>query len=413
MGSMLSLPVRILLRIWKLLNLLADKAPAKQPSPTLATLPLEILLQIVSYLPAESIVCLSLTSKDYYAALSTRFAMTFTDTDMKERFIRLLEEDVPDLMVCRGCNILYRWRRTRTFLCPRHFYQFPTHGVAITICPAHYPGRMYREVVDLFVRGHAKGCAYGLPLSKLAHECDQTNLWRAVEGRVIGGKLMVHVAAETSISTPSFDSITPDATGFRGFDLFDRFTALSPFIKDTLMEIDRFRGIGCHHSRRTLPAVILDAIMHMGNESGEKRLCHNLLNCAHCATDLRVRVEAEEEGSIGIRADVWHCFGGRDSGEEDVMVDAMFRWPYQMNTTFDPTAPPNRDLEQLYNEEAGDEGCSRSLEATEGRRSWLQLWKWGYHPASGRLCRYRSPDDEDATTDRASQRDLTIQCVAQ
>lgn len=84
---------------------------------TLERLPVEILLRIIFFLPVSSIACLSLPSKWHYEALIDQIDPKMRDNSAeKERFLRLLEKDLPEKMLCCSCNILYRWEKWQRYL---------------------------------------------------------------------------------------------------------------------------------------------------------------------------------------------------------------------------------------------------------------------------------------------------------
>ncbi|OAP54615.1 hypothetical protein AYL99_11063 [Fonsecaea erecta] len=98
----------------------------------------------------------------------------FTADDENLRFLRLLEEDPPEMMACGcGCNVLYRWQRWQggQYLCPNRV-QHVSFKRGASWCTAHAPVLIYREKVDAFLRGWAKGPRYGPQLHKeLQHTC--------------------------------------------------------------------------------------------------------------------------------------------------------------------------------------------------------------------------------------------------
>ncbi|EHY57141.1 hypothetical protein HRR83_002636 [Exophiala dermatitidis] len=100
--------------------------------------------------------------------------------------------------------------------------------------------------------------------------------------------------------------------------------------KRLLLAIHRFRTIGCAHTRDTLPATILDAVqLQLGCCSGHHPTkSRDLLNCGHCATDLRVRVGLDGNSTcVQIEVELWQSFGGRDSGDRDETEVPTFQLP--------------------------------------------------------------------------------------
>ena len=91
----------------------SEPRPTSPTTSILARFPVEILLHVVSFLPPESAVSLSLLSKYSYATLNSHIDITLgRGPQDKKHLLHLLEIDWPDLMACHGCNILYPWKRS-------------------------------------------------------------------------------------------------------------------------------------------------------------------------------------------------------------------------------------------------------------------------------------------------------------
>ncbi|RMD42852.1 hypothetical protein DV735_g2251, partial [Chaetothyriales sp. CBS 134920] len=147
-------------------------------------------------------------------------------------------------------------------------------------------------------------------------------------------------------------------------------------------EAQRFRSFGCPHTKTTLPAVIMDAVAHRNSkERGwmETR-CSDFINCAMCATDLRIKIMSETTEQVGIKVEAWQCFGGRHIEQKDAMEQATLGLTNPMP---DLSTPPTRKLECLYNHGQELEGSSQ--------RTWLQLWLWRFSEA---YLEYKVPSPE-------------------
>ena len=368
--DMLSLLRRVVLRY--------HPSPWKPPYPYLEEVPVEMILHIASFLPTESAVCLSLASKSLHQALNQRIDMRFsnpeTDPAAKKRFARLLEIDVPGLISCHGCSVLHRWNRRSTsmrpYLCRNHYRGYPCHHkLFIPFCTTHAPYAFHREVLDAFIRGYERGPAYGPQLHALEHQCKTDSLWgsheqnlsRSTQARMVLGKLMLRINYELEVP--------PD-------------TPLVP-------EVDKFKCVGCSHSSRTLPGVIMDAIDQTENDLSQPRST-GYVNCWYCATDLQVRVISSTKGSLVFKVDTWHFLGGRDHEREHPTVRSTLdhRAPYH-HYSYDMV--PTRNLEKLYNEGLGDELHHPPPFGPSSRvQSWLQSWQWWYN-ATKKSLEYRVP----------------------
>ncbi|OAP65191.1 hypothetical protein AYL99_01163 [Fonsecaea erecta] len=122
----------------------------------------------------------------------------------------------------------------------------------------------------------------------------------------------------------------------------------------------------------------MDAIEHIGTPSKAPR-CFDYINCAECATDLRVAFIARGSDQLVAQISIWQCFGGRDLDEEDPTVQRMygFRFSRKRETQSYRFALPTRNLELLYNESLGNGGSPTN--GLQQRHRWLHWWGWD-HP---------------------------------
>lgn len=263
----------------------ASRPPCQDPSTAvdpevvvplsgLARLPLEILLQVIQYLPAESAAAVALISKYHYLALKQDVLPGLADTAAKKRFLRLLEVDLADYIACHRCDILYRWKASAPrYRCPRRYHhgmwRLHTSEPIGTYCPEHYPRQLPLETVAAFLRGYERGPAYGPQLQELHHKCTGAalcgwprNISRETAARVVNGRLLLRVSCNLQVSLQ----------------------------KSLAVQLDQLTVLGCCHSS-SLPALVMDAIDHLGTPSEAPR-SSDYINCAECATDLRVAVRA-------------------------------------------------------------------------------------------------------------------------
>ncbi|KAI1627944.1 hypothetical protein EDD37DRAFT_606726 [Exophiala viscosa] len=369
----------------------SDSLPPGRTSSTsryskLGLLPTELLLQITSHLPAESVACLALTSKHYYATLRNEIDMRFPDLKQKGCFMRLYwQDDIPELIMCRICNILYRWEDHDT--CPRKYH----HGAlwqheSITFSWQQVRYQIHPEWVDAYVRGFVKGERYGPPLDDLSYELKSFprpyKMVNTVKARVVSAKLIIHSTCQLYMTLPAeIQQLASVAESFTSRLILGtpKGRQILGIPKEVSKGVDTLRDAGCYHGRHTLPAVIMDALHDLSRPWDDSRRCHGLLHCGRCATDARVSVVAHDARTVEIKVDQWHCLGGRDPEQRHPLEKAHFQQPDNSYLApFDTSTLPSRDLEQLYNA-----GCGESSLAprSDVRHSWLQQWTWNYRPS--------------------------------
>ncbi|RMZ83576.1 hypothetical protein DV738_g1127, partial [Chaetothyriales sp. CBS 135597] len=207
------LPERLLQELFPTLfevALLAQRLPVEVP--LLARFPVEILLHIVSFLPPESAVSLSLVSRHYYTLLSRDVDLTLKQNQpAKKRLLRLLEVDWPHLMACHACNMLFSWkwkpnRALSIYTCPSSGRQSSSHLSGISLCCGYLHPDMSFSIVEAYIRGYEMGPAYGPPLSELTHSCrgrlqsdDRREARLTVRARVVQGKFLLHHTMRANI----------------------------------------------------------------------------------------------------------------------------------------------------------------------------------------------------------------------
>ncbi len=311
-------------------------------------------------------------------------------------------------MECYSCNILYNWEKRQHYLCAKFFdHASFNRGASWYFCH----GRAFIEpnMVEAFLRGFAKGSRYGPQLHELNHHCksfhEGGDIDKSLDARVVRGKLLLHgvYKLSVSLSAQSPDTLTSPVD-------------ISQNVPEGLVPaIDKFKTIGCAHTGDSLPAVILDAYELRVDCSDGRTRSLDLLNCGHCATDLRVRVELECGGTcVQIEVEIWQSFGARESDNRNKTEDAQFYDECRAEEPFDINHPPDRNLEEMF--KAGvDEECDVLWSPDQSRRhqSWLQLWRWYLDPCTGQLYRYYVHSNGDGRPARMQEQALPLQTAAQ
>lgn len=263
--------------------------------------------------------------------------------------------------------------------------------------------RVYRDMVDSFLRGFAKGPQYGPQLGELTHKCNskdpvypiypEKGEWidTSVGARVFRGKLLLHGIHKLSVPlfAQPLDTLTLQAD--------TRKVVLDRLIP----EIHKFRSVGCRHAYRRIPAVIFDAFHLQAAWSNGRTRSLDLLNCLDCATDYRVHVNLDSGGTcVHIEVEEWRSLGGREAENRDESEDAHFA---PMSELTQRNCPPDRNLEDMFNGrlEAGYDEL-RSSGRPRRRQSWIQLWDWQFsiwdwddNSSEARQCTWHAPRDNN------------------
>ncbi len=255
----------------------------------------------------------------------------------------------------------------------------------------HDEGFICRNTVHAFLRGFARGSEYGPQLDELNHHCKSAgdgHIESSLDARVVRRKLLLHEVHRQCVILPN-----------QPIGLLRSKVDIGRDIPDGLVPaINRFKDVGCFHSGYSLPAIIGDAYHLREGHPGDRSKCLDLLNCAHCATDIRVRVEERCGGTeVLIEVEVWKSFGGRDFDTRDEMEDAHFDHRDKRFDTFDLRRDTDRNLEDLFREGGeGEHGVSLSSDQPRRRQNWLQSWWCYFDSDEARLCGFSPYNDDKA-----------------
>ena len=310
-------------------------------------LPPELVGLIVQHLSCESIMSLALTNKQSFSVLSHRFPDLVHSKAMnlkiKKRFLRLLEHDLPQMLLCPRCNHLYDWTTSadRSYLCPT--CGLPAY-VSLQPC-FNYPRwpTNHHNIVDVILRQHGRG-QYTAPVSFIDDQC-------CVDHNLIRlQKFMQQTFRARIIKNELYDrgqTITEDQlVVLRTIRL-----TISTLQKcDTIMlELD---CLLCHCSSE-IKHVVQCAVRHQltACENGEQSIeifpCRRLIKCGLCETDYRVA--AKYNPFIPSRVHVTICayrnLGGRTSRE------AVPKEPFTDGVGWDPVYTGHmarRNLEKSF-----------------------------------------------------------------
>lgn len=318
-------------------------------SSALSRLPAELLLSIIAFLPPESVTALGLISKAFFGFVSIAQPQLRDDALVKQRFLLLLEEDLPDYLLCHTCNRLYNWRTSPSLVspsrysCPARRKDSTSHSSFARLYGCHpisslHQGirvtSLHREVRDLILRAGRKGSNYGLPLSYIAHECVVSQYYNGLQ---------------TPISIKLLPKIVAGALMLRRVDeiMIDFSIGLTP-------QLHALRACGCSHVSWSLLAIVRCSLRHVDVDENTDVTasqpfcgwkCQKLFQCSFCATDFRVHVNSTNHKEVLIQIETWQNFGnGPDRGSaQDELFNAIPWRPHADEVLL-------RDLEKLYSE---------------------------------------------------------------
>jgi hypothetical protein len=317
----------------------------------LSHLPIELLLSITAFLPPESVAALGLISKGFFSFVSIARSQLRSDALIKQRFLLLLEEDLPDYLLCHTCNKLYNWRTSPIlvspyrYTCPARRRDPSAHPSFARLCGCHpisslhlgiRVSNMQREIRDLILRASRKGSEFGLPLSYIAHECVVSQYYSDLP-TPISVKLLPKIVAGSLLLRRVEEIVIDLSIGLA-------------------QQLHALRACGCSHVSWSLVAITKCALQHvleeertdvanLSQQPKSDRKCQNLFQCSYCATDFRIHVitTTTSPGEVSIQVETWQNFGNgphRGNAQDELFNSIPWR-PHADDVRL-------RDLEKLY-----------------------------------------------------------------
>lgn len=173
-------------------------------------------MTVASFLLPESVLALGLVSKDFLHLVPSAQSQLRGNAVVKQSFLLLLENDLPDRLLCYSCNRLYNWRIAsgqlsfyRCSCLARYQDSFP-HPAYLGLCDCTRVASLQREVGDLILRADKKGPEYGLPVSHIAHECLvsqcygtlRTPISNKLQSKIVAASLMLWRVKKLKFTLP-------------------------------------------------------------------------------------------------------------------------------------------------------------------------------------------------------------------
>lgn len=251
-------------------------------------LPNELLLAVAHFLDKEFQALLSLSCTRLRVLFNSYLDLSLNDISVKLRFLRYLERDYPDHLICRSCGFLFNWQLKHSyhFRCPRAYHHsFEERSKSRAwLLKGGQQCLVSREVIDLIFRAHERGQRYGLPLSFLSSSMSDRNwITRTNEARLVDGQLLLASCWE--------------------LDLDSR--------QDMLRKAHLFNSALCIHSTRNAGSEKVWQTIEkaVAEKTGLEK--PRVFKCPFCALDYSLDVQNRVRGRMKIVLNVYRNFGQR------------------------------------------------------------------------------------------------------
>lgn len=281
---------------------LSQALQATTPPSLLTSLPREVQIRILHFLPPPTQVSLGLSCPDMFPLvgdLNTGALSTILTGNDTYTLCCSLSIDRPRYLACFGCKRLHK-RDTEEI-------PYILQGIPYRLCPNNIPASptpcqqytLSYEMLDLALRFDQLSSAHGLPLHILAHQCD-TDDHRHGAGlpfkvdilpRICDGRLLLRIDSFVKVDCSN------------EFALGDQVQQI-PFLP-------------CVHMLRIRFELCCSLNLRLGTIKRWERWCA-MERCTDCATDASSRLIYNKYGSEvdSLQVRVWKDFGGRGRAGE-------------------------------------------------------------------------------------------------
>jgi hypothetical protein len=169
----------------------------ERPQDHLSVLPAELLLQIVDEAEPESQLVLTMVSRRLRDLIYPSHNLGRCKFPVRVKFLRLLEKDYPQLLLCEDCGILWPWRKYCKYrICCPQVAQHPWGSASsweMRGCGGSRSMFINADIIRLVLRAQECGGQYGLPLEMLngGRKSVANREMRSHEARIVDGRIVL------------------------------------------------------------------------------------------------------------------------------------------------------------------------------------------------------------------------------
>lgn len=288
----------------------------RQPNPLL-DLPIEIILEILDFLPAASAISFCLTCRSFKGTFSGSQQHYLTEAESKRQLLYLLEHDLPKYIHCSTCNKLYIWGEDAFcyYACSnkRRLSNPGSHPGSTRLCTGHRFNSLEIQLRDLVLRAHERGPKWGLQLSILQ--------WQGHESAGSPGPLFIQFDAkvvEKKLIIKRIDSLVVDLR--------------KAIFTEVQLLTKHYASHNC--AGWCVPTIALYAIHNLLESRTpdhpvpeDSSFSTMMPHCTDCATDLKVVAAPGPDREDTFRIDVvsYQDYGNRYVDVNSPQAD-MFAW---------------------------------------------------------------------------------------
>jgi hypothetical protein len=274
----------------------------QQPAPicrSLPNLPDEVLLEILDLLKTEERLILAMVSRHFRHLIHPTCNVERCKFVSRLAYLRQLEADYPDHLVCSQCGFLWKWRKRLVDypgFCPRRLNH---PGSAPVPFDLNGSGRKWGfqigpDMIELMLRADRRDISYGLPSTYLdgGYKDHDRTIWTHT-ARIVTGQntftrkperqVVLASRRETYLRTEHENVLTDRA-----------------FESDMCRHINRSSAVWTKESHRCLDVFVAAAQVDRRPRA---------FKCLMCDTDYEIRFEQDPDTDLRAVLHVWRRFG--------------------------------------------------------------------------------------------------------
>lgn len=177
-----------------------DRDAHRKARRSLSSLPVEILLHIVDFLPPSSAACLVLCSRDLFTIFGCRFLHSLRAPNAvreKRRFLVALQKDLPDWLLCYPCSVFHPVKADEGPKNPWLDFEGPSCVQANGVVYLALRFRLQYQHAQLLMDRYRFGRPCKESLARLSHTYSHTlsdTVFKSdIRAEIVAGELVVHV----------------------------------------------------------------------------------------------------------------------------------------------------------------------------------------------------------------------------
>jgi hypothetical protein len=300
--------------------------PIALESSSLSSLPLELILYIARFLPPESTLSFCLCCWPIYSILKSQYVKIIKDDQQLDRykFLTLLEQDLPDYILCYYCRRLHAMKKAHQYLYYKQ--QYIDKGYFVPCCKVDFCTmiRIYIHpaisftVFHMTMKLYRQGVDYSKLLRLLSYQSESethsNGSYSTIEKHTASSKIVagsLFIREQRKFMMPPTQLITFPENIILSICRHIKFSSLGFYRHRDIMDIMRWR------------------------ESQDYQNGNRLIKCKYCFTEFRIDFKEFGKHGNAIYITKWQDLGHGLSHLDPIWQSHILQYPYYKRVEFD------------------------------------------------------------------------------